>query len=304
MIKNNCLTQNSELVEVQNKLYRVFDVLGDGNCLYRCFAHCIENNENNHAIYRKKVVDYVFENFEKEKERLVTHRIFGSEDSRSKRYKSAEKYKEAMGTFSEFGTDFEAVIFAEIYKVNLTLFRKNQRTKLINKLISNELTSSDKKLNLMLTGHFDGGHWVVLEEINNDEKHLLQTSILKTLRCPSNHDLSQNLDELSDASEPENLEKLVVETEIFIQSEFSEDSSENESESNFLEDSNKKTIKKNETNVKKVKKIIYKYCIAVVEGLLVDILSEKGFQSSDKIRNFIERQMLEKLNCTCERVRL
>lgn len=36
-----------------------------------------------------------------------------------------------------------------------------------------------------------------------------------------------------------------------------------------------------------------------MEGCLVDILNEKGFQCTDKIRNYIERTLLEKFNYTC-----
>lgn len=185
--ENNFLTRTSETVQVDKKIYTVVDVLGDGNCLYRCFAYCIDNNENNHAEYRKKVVDYVFDNFEQEKERLLINRIFEDKDIRSRRYKSATNYRDAMGRTGEFGTDFEAAIFAEIYHVHLTLFRENPTTKIINKSISNELKSSDKTLNLMLRADQLSGHWVVLEDKKKDCNQVSQKSILKNLlRFPSN----------------------------------------------------------------------------------------------------------------------
>lgn len=52
--------------------FKIYNIIGDGNCLFRSLSHQMVENENNHEKYRQEVCDYIEKNPHHFKEALDT----------------------------------------------------------------------------------------------------------------------------------------------------------------------------------------------------------------------------------------
>ena len=60
---SSLLNMKSNCLKFANKYFRIFQVLGDGNCLFRTISFCLFKNSKQHEIIRQDAVKFVIENW-------------------------------------------------------------------------------------------------------------------------------------------------------------------------------------------------------------------------------------------------
>jgi len=93
----------------KNYGYEVLEIPGDGNCLFRTFAHQIYNDQEKHMDVRKECCDYL------EKEQS-TFAVFIPEDLKT--------YVGKMRTKNQWGGHVEIAVMRELYNVNVEIYEK------------------------------------------------------------------------------------------------------------------------------------------------------------------------------------
>lgn len=175
-------------VYLESKNFKIRNVLGDGNCLFRCFSVVLENHENNHANIRKKIVEYVHDHFEDE---LKNNLQESREDTEEDHYKDKGDYLARMGALRTSGTEYEAAVFSKLFRVNVSLYNKifdndSLQTKYVYAGTFRD-NSFQTSCNIMHVGSRLGGHWVILYEVSKDSS---PSSDLITILAPANNSVN------------------------------------------------------------------------------------------------------------------
>lgn len=159
---------NSLLTE---KKFLIRDVKGDGNCLFRCFSVVLQNHENDHSKIRKTIVKYVYNNYELE---LTNGLQESREDFVEDHYEDKNDYKKRMGRLRTLGTAYEAAVFAKIFNVRVSVYRKiyNEATKEIRYVFVGTYNddNSNESCHVMHSGSYLAGHWQILYELPENSR--------------------------------------------------------------------------------------------------------------------------------------
>lgn len=147
---------------VDGNRYKIINILGDGNCLFRCFAHHVFGDQDAHAIVRKRIVEDTVQKWSEQVDLL-------NASCEEKLYRNPNQYKDVMGRTSVYGTDYETGVFARVYRTDMTIYRELTNDDRIVKIqtLSCDTKSEGKHLNIMFTGAQRSGHWVVLEAMSD-----------------------------------------------------------------------------------------------------------------------------------------
>eukprot|EP00741_Cyanophora_paradoxa_P020258 tig00021238_g19552.t1 len=94
--------------QVRLKGFRIVDVVGDGNCLFRSIADQLCGSQHRHAEYRKRIMDYIAA-------RPDEYAPFMEDD------KSFEQYVGEMQEDGEWGGQLEIVAACNAYRVNVVI---------------------------------------------------------------------------------------------------------------------------------------------------------------------------------------
>ena len=111
-------------------------IIGDGNCLFRCFSYFLYNSQNFHMKIRKSIVQNVANDWENKKLYIIGNEYYQT-------VLNSEDYIELMSKYGTYGTKMEIQSFAEIYNVDMKIYFNN-----INVLHSFRDNSSNFKLSL------------------------------------------------------------------------------------------------------------------------------------------------------------
>ena len=97
---SNGATSEGKISENETEVFKIRDVKGDGNCLFRCFSRYLYGMEERHKEIRFKIVRYVARDW----------KYFGDKSHR----KNSKEYVNEMGKDRTFGTDLEIEIFSKL----------------------------------------------------------------------------------------------------------------------------------------------------------------------------------------------
>ena len=139
--------------------YNVIKIVGDGNCLFRCFSYCLYGDQKFHSDVRKEIVDYVVDNWTAEVDMLRSTCEYNI-------YNDEMEYERIMGSEGTYGTDFELGIFAKLYGFPVAVYRKIEGDRIIRVMNSVPNREVEKRIcSFMFSGAQRSGHWEVVEEI-------------------------------------------------------------------------------------------------------------------------------------------
>lgn len=108
-----------EVILYNGERFRIRNVKGDGNCLFRCFALLLYNNESKYDEVRQEIVEFIVANWEQQKEIIQF-------SGNGFHYANAEHYRVVMGADKCFGTDHEVAVFVQLKKTAVNVFKYNK----------------------------------------------------------------------------------------------------------------------------------------------------------------------------------
>lgn len=142
---------------------------GDGNCLFRCFSYFLYNNQNYHRIIRLRIVEHIVDNWDKYKQLIIGNSDYIDDNNNNKTVSLVDEYKKLMSKDAFYGTSIEIKGFCEIYNVCVEVF-----TKILKTNVSLGNIESNFKINLLLSGPIDSGHYDILSCQNENINEYLK----------------------------------------------------------------------------------------------------------------------------------
>lgn len=156
-------------ISINNLLYPSINILADGNCLFRCYAHFIFKNHNLHDIIRQLVVHQVLKCWTEVEAFVKSEDMYGANLT----IENEEHYKQYMSRSGIFGSHPEIVAFSylfpsyclAIYDLNVctvrdiqgqVMFRSGHRPVTFGRL-------DGPKLIMRLSGLRDSGHYEIIK---------------------------------------------------------------------------------------------------------------------------------------------
>ena len=154
LCNQNAINHN---VQTMNNSIKV-KIIGDGNCLFRCFSYFLYNNQNLHYKVRLNVVKYITNNWN-------TYQNFILGNQYYKNIINGNDYELLMSQNGIYGNEIEIKAFAEMYNIQVSVHSNNA-----NDIYSFGNNSSSQKLMLLFDGNFDSGHYDIFEYFNDSVK--------------------------------------------------------------------------------------------------------------------------------------
>lgn len=139
-------------------------IVGDGNCLFRCFAHFLYSDQTNHYKIRMVIVNFVVENWD-----YYENSIIGNPDYPS--VVNSISYYDYMSQSTIFGSAIEIEAFVRIYDVSVSIIIEG--TTIIHKHGND---NSPFKLVLQLSRPSNIGHYDVIE-CNNQNISIVKNQV-------------------------------------------------------------------------------------------------------------------------------
>ena len=133
-------------------------MIGDRNCLFRCFSYFLYNNQNLHYNVRLNTVKHITNNWN-------TYQNFILGNQYYKNIRIGNDYELLMSKNGIYGTEIEMKGFAEMYNIQIIIRLNNA-----NNIYSFGNNSSNQKLILLFDGNLDSGHFDILEYSNDNVK--------------------------------------------------------------------------------------------------------------------------------------
>lgn len=122
-------------------------ILGDGNCLFRCFSFFLYNNDIFYNRVRKIIVDYMSSHWNEFQD--FTHL-------------DKATYILNMSRDREYGTNLEIQAFVKLYDVNIKIIcNHNDNYYYFGR------SESNYKLVLLYEGQIDNGHYNIINCLNH-----------------------------------------------------------------------------------------------------------------------------------------
>lgn len=140
-------------------------IIGDGNCLFRCFSYFLYNNQNFHMKIRLNLSSYIKNNWEQFKNFVIGNCYY-------KNITNGNEYYEFMSKNGIYGNELEITAFVNMYNIKIMVHLQN----------SNHVFEFDNNLNsnniliLYLSGIKDAGHYDIIDFSKDNIKDTL-TSI-------------------------------------------------------------------------------------------------------------------------------
>lgn len=135
---------------MMNNLNPKVRIVGDGNCLFRCFAYFIYNDQEKYRQIRLKIVKNVVKNWS-------MYAPFVIIDELSSEKVSKQDYRNYMSKNSIFGGEVEIVSFVNLFQVYVIIQREGSIIQEFGQL------NNRNKLILLLSGVIDRGHYDILD---------------------------------------------------------------------------------------------------------------------------------------------
>ena len=160
---NDEVKSNESMME-QNRVK--IKIIGDENCLFRCFAHYLYNDQNLHSKLRNKIVQNIVDNWQNYENFIVGNIYYKNVlKNKTKDILNSNDYKNYMLNNYVYGNEIEIKSFVEMYNVHVTVYMKN-----LNNIHSFGNDKSNLKLTLLFDGNFDVGHYDIIDYNDNDKR--------------------------------------------------------------------------------------------------------------------------------------
>lgn len=131
-------------------------ILGDGNCLFRCFSHFLYNHQNLHNEIRQNVIRNIFDQWDDYEPFVVGNSYYNN-------IITNDDYLQLMSSNGVYGTEIEIQSFAQLYNTYVVVHVNNSESTFT---FGNNLNY--KKLRLLLSGEIDSGHYDIVDYINSN----------------------------------------------------------------------------------------------------------------------------------------
>ena len=154
------------------------NILGDGNCLFRCFSFFLYNTEKFHMQIRLNTVRYIVAHWDSYSSFIIGNTYYGN-------IFNSVDYEQYMSQISIYGSDVEIVCFSEIYNANVQVHSAHDQ----NDVFSG-MSFQPFKLVLLFSGELDAGHYDILDFNNDDIKSYITN--LKKKRYTLKQKISRN----------------------------------------------------------------------------------------------------------------
>lgn len=138
-------------------------ILGDGNCLFRCFSFFLYGNEDHHMKVRNDIVSHICKNWDEYRYSIIGNDSYNIPicleiDKQLTFSKTRNFYYNYMSQNRKYGADAECKAFSDLYPVVDFKIQRNSNT-----LINFGTTDNGNKLILDLSGPLDEGHYNILD---------------------------------------------------------------------------------------------------------------------------------------------
>eukprot|EP00919_Chromeraceae_sp_WS-2016_P019354 GHVR01046142.1.p1 GENE.GHVR01046142.1~~GHVR01046142.1.p1 ORF type:complete len:437 (-),score=67.14 GHVR01046142.1:87-1397(-) len=104
--------------------YEMHTIIGDGNCIFRTFAHQLESNQDNYKEYREWCVDHMRQNAQRFQQFITND-------------KTLDQYLEEMSRDRVWGDHTEIQALAAYLEVNIIIYQEKCKSTLIQNFPSN-----------------------------------------------------------------------------------------------------------------------------------------------------------------------
>ena len=132
-------------------------IIGDGNCLFRCFSYFLYNSQYFHMKIRKIIVQNVANDWENKKLYIIGNEYYQT-------VLNSEDYIELISKYGTYGIEIEIRSFAEIYNVDMKIYFNNINN--VDHSFGNN--SSNFKLSLLFSGKYDSGYYNIINYHNDN----------------------------------------------------------------------------------------------------------------------------------------
>lgn len=144
------------------KTFITEEIIGDGNCLYRCFSFYVYNTQMQHYLLRTKIVSHIVENWDRYKDFLI------GDLSDVIQITNSQDYLNYMSQLGVYAGDAELNVFAELYDVQVIVYIYNYENNFLDldnpRLFGRD--NNENKLILLYSGLNNAGHYDVFEYNN------------------------------------------------------------------------------------------------------------------------------------------
>ncbi len=187
---NKILKQSNDLVKDGNdRSFRVINVDGDGNCLFRTVSLFLNGDQNGYSILRKEAVDHIRRNWN-----TLQNFVFVNDEFLKKR----EEYCKYMSRDKVFGTSLEIMALSEVKKLKFVIFTNywlnGQILKTPPTIICKE--NYERTIYLLLLGQVDAERFQLLKIQSNEKegKHFGKRLLNNRKNQSKRPSMNQNFD--------------------------------------------------------------------------------------------------------------
>ncbi|XP_076636321.1 uncharacterized protein LOC143349165 isoform X2 [Colletes latitarsis] len=132
--------------------FRVHNIYGDGNCMFRAISYILWRNEDEHRYLRSMVVRHIKENWYE----------YGAFVMAEWSIPERKTYCDYMSTVGTFASELECTVATKIYYMNLSIYREINDKHELKRVFHNLVSPSYETARLLFTGNSDSGHYDVL----------------------------------------------------------------------------------------------------------------------------------------------
>lgn len=131
-------------------------ILGDGNCLFRCFSYLLNGSEDGYSAVKSTLISYIIFNWNNEYGNIIPGVHFAVE--------SAEDYRNFMTRDGEYGAEPEIKAFSDCYNVCVYVYQNEAAIPIMYRPQSYSVI-----LSLHFVGPNDNGHYNIRSIFSNLE---------------------------------------------------------------------------------------------------------------------------------------
>ncbi|XP_031774011.1 uncharacterized protein LOC100867834 [Apis florea] len=132
--------------------FRVHNIYGDGNCMFRAISYILWRNEDEHRYLRSMVVQHIKENWHE----------YGPFVIAEWNISDRQTYDNYMSMVGTFASELECTVATKLYDMNLSIYREINDRHELKRVFYNHVSSHFETARLLFTGNSDSGHYDVL----------------------------------------------------------------------------------------------------------------------------------------------
>ncbi|XP_076381998.1 uncharacterized protein LOC117224248 [Megalopta genalis] len=132
--------------------FRVHNIYGDGNCMFRAISYILWRNEDEHRHLRTMVVQHIKDNWYE----------YGPFVMAEWNISDRQAYCDYMSIVGTFASELECTVATKMNYMNLSIYREIRDIYQLKRVFHNHVSSYYRTARLLFTGNSDSGHYDVL----------------------------------------------------------------------------------------------------------------------------------------------